>query len=119
MAELTARRADSDVRARIGELGRSFRVDMPLQEFRQRDREFHEAIARACGNPSLAELYGKVLDTLFRSTDFDSLLSASRNAAVVRRVIREAVRAHQEIAEGIEKQNLPAVRRAAEAHLNQ
>ncbi len=119
IAELTARRADADMRAYIGELGRSFRVDMPLDEFRHRDRAFHEAIAQACGNPALAELYGKVLETLFRSTDFDSLLTASQNASVVRRVIREAVQAHQEIAEGIEKQNLTAVRRAAEAHLNQ
>jgi len=54
-----------------------------------------------------------------RSTDFESLLTASQNAAVVRRVIREASEAHRHIGEAINRGSAPQVRRAAEAHLNQ
>src|SRR3546814_15739667 len=93
MAELAALRADPDQRAHIKRIAGAFRVSMSLDEFRAADHDFHAAIARACGNPSLAELYGKVLDALFRSTDFHSLLSASENESVVRRVIAAATKA--------------------------
>jgi DNA-binding FadR family transcriptional regulator len=119
MAELAARRAQPATRAAIAELGGTFRTDMPLDEFRRRDREFHATIAAACGNPALAELHAKVLDTLFKSTDFDSLLTASHNAAIVRQIIDEATEAHRLIGEGIRRGSVPQVRRAAEAHLNQ
>jgi len=119
VAELTAARADAGERDRIGKVARSFRLDMPLDEFRARDREFHETIAQACHNPALAELYGKVLETLFESTDFESLLTSSQNATVVRRVIREAVRAHRRIASAITAGDVAGARAAAEAHLSQ
>ena len=119
MAELTARRAPPRQRAVIAELGVSFRADMPLDEFRARDHEFHGTIANACGNPALAELHAKVLDTLFKSTDFESLLTASHNAAIVRRVIREASEAHRHISEGIRKGSVMQVRKASVNHLNQ
>jgi len=119
MAELAARRAQPGARADIADLGAAFRKDMALDEFRRRDREFHATIASACGNPALAELHGKVLETLFKSTDFDSLLTASQNAAIVRRIIREATDAHRQIGEGIRKGSVSQVRKAAEAHLNQ
>ena len=119
MAELAARRAADDSRAWIAEIGRTFQANMGLDEFRKRDRQFHEAIAAACGNPALAELHGKVLDSLFRSTDFDSLLTARQNAAIVRQLISEATDAHRDISEGIRKGRVSLVRRAAEAHLNQ
>jgi DNA-binding FadR family transcriptional regulator len=119
MAELTAQRASPNERADIAEIGASFSAGMPLDEFRRRDREFHAAIAGGCGNPALAELHGKVLESLFRSTDFDSLLYDRRNAAIVRRIIREATDAHRQIGEGIRKGSVPQVRRASEAHLNQ
>jgi len=76
-------------------------------------------VAAACGNPPLAELYGKVLDALFKSTDFDSLLSASENKTVVRRVIRDATKAHRDIASSLCTGDVEAVRKAAEQHLNQ
>jgi GntR family transcriptional repressor for pyruvate dehydrogenase complex len=119
MAELAAFRADDEQRMQIAKLGQVFDVDMDLQAFRAADRRFHEAVAAACGNPALAELYDKVLETLFRSTDFDSLLSATENQEAVRRVIRDATDAHREIATQIGARNGQAVRKAAEAHLNQ
>lgn len=119
MAELATCRADDEQRAQIRKLARSFRVSMSLAEFREADHEFHAAIAGACGNPSLAELYGKVLEALFKSTDFESLLSASENQDVVRRVIRDATRAHRDIAASLCDGDVTGVREAAENHLNQ
>ena len=40
---------------------------MELQEFRELDHAFHALISRACANPLLVEMYGKVLSRLFRS----------------------------------------------------
>ena len=119
MAELTARRADAADREGIAALGTAFSPTMALDEFRRRDREFHAAIASACGNPALAELHGKVLESLFKSTDFESLLTDRRNASIVRRIIREAAVAHHQIAEAIRKGSVAQVRKAAEAHLDQ
>src|SRR3546814_378457 len=119
MAELAARRADPEQRAEIKRIARTFKVSMTLDEFRAADHDFHATVAKACGNPSLAELYGKVLDALFKSTDFDSLLSASENEAVVRRVIRDATKAHREIAASLCAGDVEAVRKAAEGHLEQ
>ncbi len=53
---------------------------MELAEFRRLDRRFHAAIARACGNPLLVEVYGKVLARLFDSDEFDELLTSTATA---------------------------------------
>lgn len=119
MAQLAACRATDEERTAVGALGREFRTDMALEEFRRRDRQFHSAIAAACHNPALAELYGKVLEALFRSTDFDSLLTASQNEKVVRRVIEDAAGAHAEIARHLVAGDVDAVGKAVESHLNQ
>ena len=74
--ELAARRASDAERVEIQAVADQFHPGMELAEFRRLDREFHSLIARACGNPLLVELYGKVLARLFRSEDFDELLSA-------------------------------------------
>ena len=119
MAELAALRAGEVQRTEISTIAASFDVDMSLESFRAADRRFHEAVASACGNPAFAELHSKVLETLFRSTDFDSLLSASENQDVVRRVIRDATKAHREIASRIEAGDIDGVRKATEKHLTQ
>lgn len=119
IAELAACRASDEQRETIKRIARSFKANMPLKEFRAADHRFHAAVAAACGNPSLAELYGKVLETLFKSTDFESLLSASENESVVRRVIRDATKAHRDIATNLCAGDIDGVRKAAEAHLNQ
>ena len=119
MAELAACRAGDDDRKEIKRLGSSFTAGMALEDFRRLDHEFHAAVARACGNPALAELYSKVLDSLFRSTDFDSLLTASQNHAVVRQVIRDAAAAHRDIATCLVAGDVEKVRKAVETHLNQ
>lgn len=119
IAELAAHRATDEEREEISRLGGLFTADMSLDDFRRCDRDFHAAVATASRNPALAELYSKVLETLFKSTDFDSLLTASQNEAVVRQVIRDAADAHQAIARHLAVADVEAVGKAVEDHLNQ
>src|SRR5919108_191451 len=84
-----------------GAIAARFHADMKLDEFRRLDREFHWAVARACGNDTLAELYGKVLESLFASRAFDELLEARSNRKAVREIIRSATVMHQTMAAAI------------------
>lgn len=118
MAELAAIRATPSQIEEVQEAAKCFRAQMELEAFRAADHRFHAAVAGACGNPALAELYSKVLDTLFHSTDFDSLLSANENKDVVGHVIREASRSHREISAAIAAGDAAGVRVAVEQHLN-
>ena len=51
--------------------------------------------------PALIELYGKVLDQLFRSVEFFTLLSAESNQAEVARIVADSCAAHLHIAERV------------------
>lgn len=99
--ELAAQRAAGDELTEITEIAELFRPGMDIAEFRALDRRFHAAIARAAGNPLLVELYGKVLAHLFRSDEFDGLLSASRNSKAVNGIVDDAVARHLAIAKAI------------------
>ena len=85
--ELATVRADDAARQRVLELSRRFEDDLDIAEFRRLDREFHTTITTSCGNPLLIELYGKVLDRLFRSSEFDALLSDVKNRPEVQRIV--------------------------------
>ncbi len=74
--ELAATHADAAVRAEVIRLADAFDPSMRIEDFRRLDREFHTTIASGCGNSLLIELYGKVLDRLFRSASFDELLAS-------------------------------------------
>lgn len=116
MSDLAARRATPDERADIAEL--ATRSSQQLDEFRSADRAFHTAIARACGNPLLQEVYGKTLAALFDSGELASLLYAEINRREVAGIIASSMAAHQAIADalvaGRRKQTVAAV----EAHLD-
>jgi GntR family transcriptional regulator, transcriptional repressor for pyruvate dehydrogenase complex len=87
-------------------------------EFRRLDREFHTTITAACGNPLLIELYGKVLDQLFRSMEFFTLLSAESNQPEVVQIIADSCVAHRRIADAFSTGDALAVRVAIESHLD-
>ncbi len=118
IVELAAKRATDDDRAEIDELAKGFTPGMPLADFRTLDRAFHGAIARACGNPLLVELYGKVLARLFRSDDFASLLSADANQLEVERIVNRAVRDHRMIARAVSAGDPVAAVDAGTRHLD-
>lgn len=99
--ELAADRADEAARRHIDELANRFHDGMPIAEFRELDRAFHTAIARACGNPILLEMYGKVLARLFRSAGIESLLSDGSRPAEVDRIVTDSIEHHRAIAAAI------------------
>lgn len=95
---MAAERADDTARAAVAAVMARFDHELGIDEFRRLDREFHTTIAAQCGNPLLIELYGKVLDQLFRSHDFDALLSDEQNRLEVARIVVNAIDGHRRIA---------------------
>ncbi|WP_055478526.1 FCD domain-containing protein [Sphaerimonospora mesophila] len=119
IARFAASRATSAERDELLRIADSFTEEMSLEEFRGSDRLFHWTVARACGNPTLQELYGKVLDGVFASEEFRTLLDSSTNAEAVREVIAEACVAHRRIAEAIQAGDEDCAAQAAEFHLSE
>jgi GntR family transcriptional repressor for pyruvate dehydrogenase complex len=119
IARLAACRASAADRALITQIADRFHPEMQLDEFRALDREFHSVIARSCGNETLAELYGKVMESLFRSEEFDTLLTATPNRIAVRGVIRDATTMHRRIATAIADGDWATAVECAEYHLDQ
>jgi DNA-binding FadR family transcriptional regulator len=99
MARLACERASDEDRADLVSLA----AELPptLDEFRATDRTFHATIARASGNPVLAEVHAKALAALFGSDEFASLLYAEANRREVDQIIRTATDAHRAIAAAI------------------
>lgn len=115
--QLAAERAGDADKVRIREAANQFRPGLSIDEFRRLDRQFHTTIAAACDNALLIELYGKVLDRLFRSDEFDSLLSAEANRAAVGDIVVQAVDDHRTIADAICAGDVSIAGAASEAHL--
>ena len=119
LAEMVSNRArEEDIRM-IQVIASRFTANMRIDDFRQLDREFHTALAAASGNRLLAEVYGKVLDSLFRSDDFEELLTARANRAAVRRIIAVSMGAHQAIADAVSLGDAERTVEAVRAHLAQ
>jgi len=117
--ELAATRACGDDLNRVEALAEKFRTTMGLSDFRKLDREFHTAITSMCGNAMLVELHGKVLDALFRSEAFDSLLYASANRAEVAAIVEHASADHIAIAEAFVARDIERVSSTLGAHLDE
>ena len=117
IVELAAVRASDADRAEIDALASEFDQELSLVEFRRLDRMFHTRVAAAAANPLLVEVYGKVLESLFRSDDFSSLLSASENEAEVREIVRHSSCDHLAIAAAVADGDPVAAMTAVESHL--
>ena len=115
---LAAERSDDDDHAVVVALLARFDEPLSLPEFRRLDREFHTVIASTCGNPLLIELYGKVLDQLFRSSEFETLLSSERNSTVVKRIVADAIDGHRAIVDALVHNDPVAMECAAGGHLD-
>lgn len=115
MAEFAAMRATEDERAEIAELAK--RTTRQLEEFREIDRAFHSAIARACGNPMLHEVHAKALVALFGSGEFASLLYAEINRREVNEIIVSSTESHRAIADAIVRGQVNKTVAAVERHL--
>ncbi|MEM9746988.1 MAG: FadR/GntR family transcriptional regulator [Actinomycetota bacterium] len=115
--ELAAERAGDAERAEIHEIAGRFRPDMALDEFRELDRAFHAAIAHACGNPILVEVYHKVLNRLFHSEGLSSLLSDDANRDEVGRIVGSAVSQHADLASAVAEGDVARAAAEGVAHL--
>jgi GntR family transcriptional regulator, transcriptional repressor for pyruvate dehydrogenase complex len=116
IVELATRRATDADRALIASLAARSTTD--LEEFRETDRMFHAALARACGNPLLNEVHAKALAALFGSGEFASLLYAEVNRAEVREIIRSSTDAHRAIADAVVRGHVRKAVAAVVAHLD-
>ena len=116
LTELAARRATDSERADIAEL--AARQPTQLDEFRAVDRAFHTAIARACGNPLLQEVYAKTLGALFESNEATSLLYAEINRREVDDIIASSTSAHRAIAEAVVAGRRKPTIAAVQSHLD-
>lgn len=114
---LAAQRSDEATRRKVADLDAGFDATMEVEAFRQLDREFHTTIASACGNPLLIELYNKVLDRLFRSDGFASLLSNDLNQAEVREIVMTSVQAHHDLAAAFAQADPETMSMAARDHV--
>jgi GntR family transcriptional repressor for pyruvate dehydrogenase complex len=117
IVEMATRRATDDERAQIDRIARRSTHD--LAEFRDIDRSFHAALARACGNPLLNEVHAKALAALFGSGEFASLLYAEVNRAEVSAIIDSSAIAHQAIADAVVKGHTRKAVAAVMAHLDE
>jgi len=114
---LAAERASSDQRAEIRALAARFSSEMNLAEFRELDQAFHSLIARACANPLLVEVYGKVMARLFRSEDIEAMLSSDANQVEVRRIVQQAAEQHAALASAVATGDVDAAVTEGTAHL--
>lgn len=117
MAELAAIRASDEARRSIVAIAERFKPDMSLDEFRRLDREFHSAIAHACDNTLLAEVYGKVLDALFTASGFADLLYATDSSEEVAVIVTNATNHHRAIASALADGDPDRALVAIEGHL--
>jgi GntR family transcriptional regulator, transcriptional repressor for pyruvate dehydrogenase complex len=116
--ELAASRATPGQREEIRAIAALFHADMAIDEFRRLDRVFHTTIATACGNPLLVELYGKVLNSLFHSGEFESLLFDEANRDGVANIVGQSVKDHATIARAVLSGDAVATLDASERHLD-
>ncbi len=114
---LATERATQDERMAVRELAERFHDDLEIEEFRLLDRKFHTTIAASCANALLIELYGKVLDQLFRSHEFEGLLGDEVNRSSVRRIIADSCEAHREISRVFVDGDVDGIDNAARSHL--
>ncbi len=114
---LAAERATAEQRNEIRRVAAGFSGDMGLREFRELDHAFHSLIARACANPLLVEVYGKVMARLFRSEDIDHLLTSRANRVEVRRIVGEAAGQHAALATAVANGDVDTAVEEGTAHL--
>jgi GntR family transcriptional repressor for pyruvate dehydrogenase complex len=118
VAALATSRANETQRHELSALADHFTASMKLDDFRDLDRRFHRLMAATCGNPLLAEVYGRVLDALFLSTEFHELLYAGRNRRDVASRVERSGRQHRAIATAIVSGERDSVVAAVDEHLD-
>ena len=93
---------------------------MPLADFRALDRAFHARSPGRAATRCSSSCTARCWPRLFRSDDFDSLLSADANQAEVERIVDRSVRHHAHDRQGASPPAMPvdAVGEAGTRHLD-
>jgi len=118
LAEYAAARATAAQRDEIVAVAEAIsRVD-DVDALRPLDRAFHAAVAGAAGNALLAELHAKVLDAVFASPPFDTMLRRAAGSADEARILTTSARSHVAIATAVAAGDPEAAGAAARAHLD-
>jgi len=98
LTELAACRATDRQRAELMDLVSEFNTEIDVTEFRELNHRFHTAIGECSGNPLLAELYGRVLQAVFESSAFASLMHGDLEPDEVEEIIQQVADGHYQIA---------------------
>ena len=114
--ELAAGRATARERAETLQLARK-PVPIDLAGFIATDREFHAGIAAAGGNPVLAEVHGRVIDSLVATEDAAGLVLGVGPGRSPRTAIATAAAEHLAIAEAYVDGDVPVMLDAVDRHL--
>ncbi len=118
LTQLAAARATKRQRNAIAELAASIARATDVEQLRPLDRAFHGVIAAAAGNALLAELHTKVLDAVFSTPPFDSVLRDAEDGPDALRILAESAAMHASIAAAVVAGDVAAAGAAARAHLD-
>ena len=119
LAELAAQRSTDAQRRRIVAAAVRIRSATSIEQLRPLDRGFHAAVAATAGNALLTEMYAKVLDAVFATPPFDTVLSDVHTPSEVARILSDSAARHAAIAEAVVGGDSLAAGRAAAAHLDE
>lgn len=114
--ELAATRATNRDRTEALDLAR-MPAPATVEAFALASRQFHSAIAGACGNPVLVEVYGRVVETLVQADLGTELVLGIPKGEDEREAIGRAAADHLVIAEAYAAGDVTAMLNAVEAHL--
>ncbi|MEN8234999.1 MAG: GntR family transcriptional regulator [Actinomycetota bacterium] len=113
---LAASRATARERQRAMELAR-LPIPKSLQELILADRQFHGAIASACGNPVLSEVYGRVVEALMMENLSPEILMGISEDIDESEAIARVVSEHITIAEAFIAGDVEGMLDAGECHV--
>ena len=117
LTELAACRATDQQRVELVELSAAFDAQMNVEEFRDLNHRFHMAVGECCGNALLFELYGRVLQAVFESSAFASLLHGGLQADEVKEIVDQVGKGHRQIAQAVHDGNVIFAAEAAADHV--
>ncbi len=118
LAEYAATRATPAQRDEVVAVAAAIDRVTDLEALRPLDRAFHAAIANAAGNALLAELHAKVLDAVFASPPFDTMLRQAAGSGDEAQILATSARSHAAIAAAVAAGDPGAAGAAARAHLD-
>ena len=117
LTELAACRATDQQRAELMGLASEFNTEIDAAEFRELNHRFHAAIGECSGNPLLAELYDRVLQAVFESSAFASLMHGDLEPDEVEEIIQQVADGHHQIACAIRDGDPVVASEAAATHV--